>query len=402
MSDVSHREERGATAAGSLHATAHAPTGRREQMATRAIFLAVGFAMAAWAPLVPFAKARLGVGEGTLGLLLLCLGLGSIIAMPVTGILASRFGCRKVISIAATVVAATLPVLAFADSVPLLAVALALFGASIGTVDVAMNIQAVMVEKDSGRSMMSGFHGLFSLGGILGAGGISVMLGMGLEPLTATLVGAGVLLLLLLGAFGGLLPYGNREASATPLFVMPRGTVILLGLLCFIVFLAEGAVLDWGAVFLISAQAMEPSQAGIGYMMFAVAMTIGRLTGDRIVDALGGTRVLLFGGLATAAGFVLAVLAPSAYLAVGGFALVGLGASNMVPVLFTAAGKQREMPASLAVSAITTLGYAGILVGPAAIGPLAQATTLGTAFIALAAALLVAALVSPIVGRPRP
>lgn len=402
MSDVSHREERGATAAGSLHATAHAPTGRREQLATRAIFLAVGFAMAAWAPLVPFAKARLGVGEGTLGLLLLCLGLGSIIAMPVTGILANRFGCRKVISIAATVVAATLPVLAFADTVPLLAVALALFGASIGTVDVAMNIQAVMVEKDSGRSMMSGFHGLFSLGGILGAGGISFMLGMGLEPLTATLVGAGVLLLLLLGAFGGLLPYGNREASATPLFVMPRGTVILLGLLCFIVFLAEGAVLDWGAVFLISAQAMEPSQAGIGYMMFAVAMTIGRLTGDRIVDALGGTRVLLFGGLATAAGFVLAVLAPSAYLAVGGFALVGLGASNMVPVLFTAAGKQREMPASLAVSAITTLGYAGILVGPAAIGPLAQATTLGTAFIALAAALLVAALVSPIVGRPRP
>ena len=384
------------------HQTSGYPaTGKREQFTIRAIFLVAGLAMAAWAPLVPFAKARLGVDDGALGLLLLCLGLGSIIAMPITGVLTSRFGCRAVIVGASLVLAGTLPFLALAASVTNMAIALAVFGASVGTVDVAMNIQAVIVEKDSGRSMMSGFHGLFSLGGIAGAGGVSLLLGAGLSPLMATMVVSGALVALLVISFSGLVPYGNRETGDTPLFVMPKGVIIFIGLLCFIVFLAEGAILDWSALFLISSHSTSPALAGLGYSAFAIAMTVGRFCGDRIVNAAGGARVIVIGGALAAAGFLLCVLAPYPLLAFAGFGLVGLGASNIVPVLFTAAGRQDRMPPSLAISAVTTLGYAGILLGPAAIGFIANHSNLGTAMMILAAGLAFVACAGPLALRSR-
>lgn len=351
------------------------------------MFLAAGLAMAAWAPLVPFAKARVGLDDGTLGLVLLCLGLGSIVAMPLTGLLANRFGCRAVLLASSLVVALVLPMLALANDVATLAISLAIFGAGVGTLDVAVNIQAVMVEKDSERNMMSGFHGLFSLGGILGAGGTSLLMQGGLSPLNATLIVSAAVIVLSIVSRTGLLPYGNREAEGAPLFVAPRGIVVFIGVLCFIVFLAEGAILDWSALFLIEAQGMDPAVAGFGYAAFAVAMTIGRLTGDRIVRTFGGTRVLVAGGLVAAAGFVLAVFAPTQALALAGFLLVGFGASNIVPVLFTAAGAQTRMPASLAIAAVTTIGYAGILLGPAAIGGIAQVASLGAALLLLAVAL---------------
>lgn len=363
--------------------TAHAPTGRREQNATRMVFLLAGIAMAAWAPLVPYAKASVGVDLAGFGLLLLFLGVGSIVAMPVTGVLASRFGCRAVIIAASIVAAAVMPFLALASTPVMLALALAIFGGSIGTVDVAMNIQAVMVEKDSRRNMMSGFHGLFSLGGIVGAGGVGALLSAGLPPLAATFVVGVMLVILLVVSFAGLLPYGNREAGDTPLFVMPKGIVIVIGLLCFAVFLAEGAILDWSALFLISSHGVKETTAGLGYAVFAAAMTGGRLTGDRIVGTLGGVRVVVIGGLMGATGFLLAVLAPTQVLAISGFALVELGVSNLVPVFFTAAGRQRIMPTSLAIAAVTTFGYAGILLGPAMIGFVAQQASLAAAFVLL-------------------
>ena len=183
--DPAHNREQAYVAAENLHWSCSHLT--PQQWATRLIFLSVGFTVAAWAPLVPFAKARLGIDEGALGLLFLCLGAGSILAMPVTGVLATRYGCRAVLVAGVTVFSVTLPFLTIASGVAAMAVALAFFGAAVGTVDVAMNIQAVMVEKDSGRAMMSGFHGLFSLGGILGAGGMSGLLLLGASPLAAVL-----------------------------------------------------------------------------------------------------------------------------------------------------------------------------------------------------------------------
>ncbi|MGU3575005.1 MFS transporter [Brucellaceae bacterium C25G] len=364
-------------------------SGSREQRTTRAVFLLAGLAMAAWAPLVPFAKARVGVDDGTFGFLLLCLGLGSIIAMPVTGILTSRYGCRTVITCSSVLLAVGVPFLALANTPVQLAFALTFCGATIGTLDVAINIQAVMVEKDSGRKMMSGFHGLFSLGGIVGAGGVSLILSNGLAPFQATLIVSSVMLLLLILSYSGLLAYGNHETDETPLFVMPKGVVLFIAVLCFIVFLGEGAILDWSALFLISVYDLDQSHAGLGYTIFALAMTCGRLIGDWIVKSLGGEKVILFGGLLSATGFFVAVFAPNSMIALSGFALVGLGTSNIIPVLFTAAGQQRTMPSSLAIAAVTTVGYAGILLGPVAIGVVGQLHSLSLALVILACLLVI-------------
>ncbi len=366
--------------------------GIAEQRATRIVFFITGFGGAAWAALVPFAKARTDVSDGALGLLLLCLGIGSIVTMPAAGAFAAKFGCRRVMIVAALVIAATLPLLATVSALPLLVVTLMLFGAGIGALDVAMNIQAIIVERESGRSMMSGFHGLFSLGGIAGAGGMAALLSAGATPLVATLcVSVGVVVALAASA-AHLLPYGARNEG--PAFALPHGIVLFIGVLCFVLFLAEGAILDWSAVFLTSVRHMATSYAGLGYAAFATTMTIGRLTGDRIVDRLGQRKVVLIGGLCAALGFVTTTAVPSWQAALLGYALVGVGCANIVPVLFSAVGRQSVMPENVAVPAIATLGYAGILAGPAGIGFIAHLTDLPTAFLILAAMLLTVSLSS--------
>lgn len=360
--------------------------GRLEQMSTRIAFFIAGFGIAAWAPLVPYAKARAQLNEGTLGLLLLCLGVGSIIAMPVAGALASRFGCRRVLSAGTILLCVALPMLATVSSIPLLMAGLFLFGAGLGTVDSTVNLQAVIVERASGKTMMSGFHGLFSLGGIVGAAGVSALLGLGLSPLSATLVVIVITLAALLKAAPHLLPYGSE--SSGPAFAIPHGVVLFIGCLCFIVFLAEGAVLDWSAVFLSDERGLDEAYAGLGYAAFALTMTIGRLTGDAIVRRLGAKRVIVIGGLLATAGMLLATLLPAWETALLGYALVGAGCSNIVPVLYTAVGKQTVIPEHIAVPAITTLGYAGILAGPALIGFIAHGSSLSVAFVLIAVLLL--------------
>ncbi len=380
-----------------MSAIARSVPGAAEQFSTRIIFFVAGLAMAAWAPLVPFAKMRLGVDDGTLGFILLYLGAGSICAMPFTAALAARFGCRKVISVAALILCAALPMLALASTVPLLAASVFVFGAAIGTIDVTINVQAVIVERASRRAMMSGFHGLFSVGGIAGAGSVAALLWAGAAPLAATLVIAAAVLASLLIARAHLLPYGDE--SDAPWFAVPHGIVLFIGALCFVAFLAEGAMLDWSAVFLTTRRALAPAYGGAGYAVFAAAMTAGRVGGDRIVHALGARAVLILGGVCAASGLGLAVIAPWWVAGLAGFALVGIGASNIVPVLYSALGRQRAVPLNVAIAAATVLGYLGILCGPALIGFAAQATNLSTALLGVAALLLVVAASAPAVTR---
>lgn len=363
-------------------ARADASRQQGEQRATRLAFLVAGVGLAAWAPLVPLAKARTGADDGLLGLLLLCLGAGSVVAMPLAGALASRFGCRRVVVGAAVLICITLPLLATLPTLALLAAALFVFGAGMGLLDCTMNIQAVIVERASGRAMMSGFHGLFSVGGIVGAAGVSALLGAGLPPLAATLGVAA----LIAGATALAWPHllANRAPPGGPLFAMPRGIVLFIGLLCFVTFLAEGAMLDWSAVFLTDIRRIDPAHAGWGYAAFAVTMSLGRLTGDAVVRRLGPRTVVALGGVVAAAGLLLATAHPDWRAAIAGFALVGAGCANIVPVMYSWVGRQTAMPEHLAVPAITTVGYAGILLGPAAIGWLAQASSLTAAFVGVA------------------
>ncbi|MBA5703147.1 MFS transporter [Pantoea agglomerans] len=357
---------------------------------TRTIFLINGLGMSAWAPLVPFARDRLQLSGASLGALLLCLGIGSLAAMPVTGTLVARFGCRRVMCFSTLLVLMMMPLLATADSHLVMAAALMLFGAGLGMLDVAMNYQAVQVEQAADKPMMSGFHGFFSLGGILGAGTVSLLLSQSFTPLAAMLVVMAVMLLLLLWRLPVLMNERLHQPDQ-PWLVIPRGWVAFLGLLCFILFLAEGAVLDWGALLLLQNPEMSSAWAGLGYAVFSVAMTLGRFSGDKIIQRFGRYPVMLTGALTAAAGMSLAVWLPWPEIALLAFLLVGFGLSNTVPMLFNAAGNQQDMPANLAISAMTTLGYAGILSGPALIGFISQWISLSGAFLAIALLLLAVA-----------
>lgn len=355
----------------------------KTRLATRLAFLVAGFGISCWAPLVPYAKQRLGVDNGTFGVLLLCLGIGSVISMPLTGVISARFGSKPVIVTSGFGLLVFLPALAFVNTTFGLAAALILFGASLGAIDVAMNIHAVEVEKAADKPLMSGFHALFSLGGFAGALLMTVLLTVGLGPLPATAVCSVLMAAAIIQASPRLLtgPHGDDDE---PLFVLPRGIVLLLAVLAMIGFLVEGAILDWGGLLLVNAGYLNPAQSGLGYVVFSIAMTAGRLYGDRIATRLGDRATVRWGGITVVAGFLVLLAAPFAAVALLGFLLIGLGSANIVPILFRKAGAQTSMPAGLAVAAITTAGYAGVLVGPASIGFVSQALGLWTAFLLLA------------------
>ena len=212
------------------------------------------------------------------------------------------------------------------------------------------------------------------------------MLGIGASPLFAEICVVGISAIALAAAAPWLLPYAAR--SDGPALAIPRGTVLFIGLLCFVGFLTEGSVLDWSAVFLISVRDIEPYYAGLAFASFSATMTLGRFVGDRIVQRFRGPTVIRLGGSCPAGGFAIAILVPSLLAALLGYALVGAGCSNIVPVLFSSVGRQTEMPESVAARTITALGYAGILAGPAIIGLIAHALGLSSAFLLLTALLL--------------
>ncbi|MEY0336744.1 MFS transporter [Providencia stuartii] len=378
-----------------LETTPTTPPAKKEQVATRIIFFIAGFATASWAAIVPFVKANTGANDATLGLLLLCFGVGALIAMPLTGAIAAKFGCRKLMVASTIAFCLLLPLLPAISHIGILIVGLLLFGVGIGLTDCAMNIQAVIVDKASEKPIISGFHGYYSVGGIVGAGAMSAILLMGTPPIAAAIIISLVSLLLLSISFKGFLSYAN--APTGPLIAIPKGIVLVIGIICFAIFLAEGTVLDWSAVFLIEHHGLEESLGGLGFAAFATTMTIGRLTGDKIVMRVGSARVVFWGALLACIGFMIAVLSPYLSITIIGYALVGAGCSNIVPVMFSSIGKQNTMPEALAVPAVSTLGYLGILAGPAAIGFVAFQFTLATALLTIAALLVIIAFVSKLV-----
>ncbi|MDX8000679.1 MFS transporter [Xenorhabdus sp. Reich] len=362
-------------------------------ISTRIIFLAAGMGIAAWAPLIPLVKADLNIDTGELGFLLLFLGFGSIISMPITGFLTTLFGCRKVIICSGLFAIVSLPLLILSSNITQLGFMLFIFGASIGTVDVAMNIQAVAVEKATNRNLMSGFHGFFSLGGILGAAGVSVLLYFGFLALESCLVVSFILTILFLLSYSGLIGYQIKnevdEDKDSKKFVFPRGIVIVASLLCFLMGIIEGSVIDWSGVFLVNERNIDVSFSGFGYAAFAAAMTIGRFLGDRIISKIGKGIVFFTGTLSICVGFFIIVSVETLNLSMIGFFFIGLGASNIVPILCSISGTQTIMLPSHAVASIVTFGYFGIMIGPALIGLVAHHSGLETAFYILSIGALV-------------
>ncbi|TBR38860.1 MFS transporter [Dyella terrae] len=376
------------------------PSGPTAIRATRLIFLLSGIAMSAWAPMVPYAKTRLGLDDAQLGLLLLAFGGGSMVSMPFVGWLSHRFGNRRVIVTCGLLLSLALPALATASHVITLLVALLYFGVMLGAVDVAMNAHAVEVERMERRVLMSGFHGLFSVGGLAGAAGMSAMLALGVPLMASSVVVTALIVVIVLTQRSGLLPGVARDDVKDSVFRVPGLLVILLGMLCFVSFLAEGSMLDWSAVFLRDFRGFTAAGAGIGYACFSVAMAAGRLTGDQVVQRIGPEWAVRGGALLAATGFLLAagIAWPGASLF--GFVLIGLGASNIVPVMFSAAGHMPGASPAISIATVTTLGYAGLLSGPALIGFISHGSSLPMALGTVSGMLMLVAGAARIV-RPR-
>ena len=357
--------------------------GMREVHAARAFFFIGGFGTATWAPLVPLLRERLMVGDDVLGMLLLCIGVGSLLTMPLSGALAMRLGCRRVVMTASILFAAILLLVSCVDALSLAVPIVLIFGAVMGCIDVVVNIVAVLVEKGIGRRIMSGMHAFWSLGGFAGAGLYGVWVGLlGLTPFQSTAIAAG-LILLLTAVFGRhLIPYGGGGGA---LLALPRGIIVFVGMTAFIAFLSEGAVMDWGGVYLTTVRGMDLALAGTGYSVFSAAMLTMRFLGDRVVQRIGTLLVAVGGALLAFGGILLVMFAPVDALLYVGFFAIGIGSANIVPVFFSLMGRQNVMPVSAAVSAVSTMGYLGILAGPAAIGFVSSLTTLQTAFAMLAA-----------------
>lgn len=364
---------------------------RKARISTLFIFLVCGIGLATWVPMVPLAKIRLGLNDAELGLILLCLGAGAMTIMPFTGALINRFGSRLVMLVSALMIAAVLPLLLFANTSVSLAISLYLFGVAIGAIDVSMNAQAVLIQERTGKYIMSSFHGLFSVGGLIGSLGLGFFLGLGLSSNWAIFSISGLLVLISLSQYTSLLPHSEEKKVDTATLIIPKGRVLILGLMCFVAFLAEGAILDWSAVFLQFHRNFTETTSGIGFAAFSVAMAVMRISGDKIIHRFSSQKVVLYGSVIAAIGILSAILIPSGIATVAGFVLVGIGCANIVPVFFSSAGNLPDMSPGAAIAGVTTLGYTGQLAGPALLGFVAELTSLPLALGSVSILLLIVA-----------
>lgn len=358
-----------------------APIGNpaRARLATMAAFFINGGAIATWAANIPSVREHLHLSETTLGFTLLALAVGSVLALSMAGRLSALFGSRAVTMAMAVPTILLVPLLIAAPSLPLLVVTLFLFGFCISLMDVVMNAHGVLVEQKLGKPIMSSLHALWSAGSLVGAGVASVLLRAGMTPLTYALLSAGVLAVIGLLLLPHLLPTSldrGVKGEDHPTFVIPKGLLLGVAALVMLAYVAEGAIADWSAVYVRDYLKTDVGLAVGGFVAFNLAMFAARLVGDPIRARFDGKTLLRGSGLLAALGMTLALLAPAPWLAFVGFAFTGLGFSNVVPVLFSAAGNVPGIPAATGVAAAASAGYAGFLLGPPLIGVLAGLVTL--------------------------
>ena len=368
----------------------------KPHMATCLCFALAGFVLAVWATLVPYVKTDLGLNEGEMGALLLCLGLGALLTMPLSGGIVSKYGCRRVLKWSVPITTSFCAMLPASHDAGFTAVLLLGFGGAFGIMDVAMSVHAVEVDKKAGRPVLSNIYAFYPIGGVLGSTTMSAMLHMGLPIIPCVIAFTSILSLMWLQAGEWILGTAGRtkQKEKRSGFALPRGIVLVYGAVVFVMYLADGAILDWGGLLLTHVQGAAMENAGMGYAIFSLALTIMRLFGGRISERVGSRNMVLLGGIIGAAAFAAAVVVGHPIVTFAAFFVLGLAASNITPITFSEAGRQRDMPVSTALAAVTTVGYSGILVGPAMIGAIAQATSLEMSFFFVAGLLVLVAAAS--------
>jgi MFS family permease len=342
----------------------------RARLGVFAIFLVTGIGVGLWAVHIPIVTTRLQLDPAVLGLALLTIGIGAVISMPIVSIAAALTGTRHLAIAAGLLFAVTLPLPILAPNIPFLFVACALFGLAMGGVDVSINAHGTEVEAAYGRPTMSAFHGFFSLGGLFGSGLGALVIAMGLGDGSGAVGVAVVLVAIVVWASFNLLPTSSSTVGVS--LVWPTRAVIGIGILCGLSFGLEGIVTDWSTLFLFQEKAAGPVVAASGVGLFMATMALFRFLGDGIKLRFGGRRVVIASGICVAIGTAIAILAPWAWLGAVGFGLIGVGAANVVPVLFSASANVPGVPAAIGIASVTSLGYAGHLMAPPLIGFMAR------------------------------
>jgi len=351
-------------------------TPRWSRRAVAVVFFVNGAVLASWVPHIPAIKSRHMMTDGALGLVLLSMAAGSVLALPVAGWLVGRLGSRITTGAAGIALCLSLPLPIASPSVVLLSLSLGLLGACNGLLDVSMNAQAAEMQQRLGRPIMSSFHALFSLGGVVGALLASGAMALGVSDMGHVGVSAAIALSAVVLALHGLVPAQRETDHAGPGVARPSGALVTLGILALLGLLAEGAVADWSAVYLHDTLGSSPSTAAVGFAAFSLTMAAGRFTGDALVGRLGPHRVLRASSAVASLGLTAALLVGHPAIGVLGFALVGLGIANIIPVLFSAAARVPGVPPGQALAAVAMTGYVGFLAGPPLIGAVAQAAGL--------------------------
>jgi fucose permease len=377
-----------------MHASNMIETAKRGRWAVATAFFVNGFMTGSWAPQIPVFLTRLGISEFTLGLLILLFGAGAVVFMSWCGYLIARYGSRSVVRWFGAAATFGLLIVALAPNVPTAAVAMFLFGGVIGGMDVAMNSNAVAVEKRLSRAIMSSSHGFWSLGGFVGGGlgGFAIQnYGHLVHAVLVTIVAA----ILLSLSLRHLIVEERHIVTEHKKFSLPKSPAIyLVGLMALLSMIPEGSVLDWAALYLKQEHGADIATAGLAFAFFAGTMATVRFMGDAVRNRFGAVTTLRVSSLIAATGMLVAGFAPTPWVAIAAFAFCGLGIANMVPIIFSAAGNQPGLSAGGGMSVVTTMGYSGILMAPSAIGFVGQHTGFAPVFISVSALLIVVFLMS--------
>jgi MFS transporter len=358
------------------------------RIATFGVFFVNGAVIGTWVGHIPWIQDRFDYSKSTLGLVILAMSIGVIVALPIMGQTIVRLGSVRSTRLAGLICAAVLPLPLLAPEPWLLPFALVALGASSGAMDVSMNAHGVAVERILHRPIMSSLHAGWSFGGLAGAGLVAAGGGAGLDPRVETLIATGLLLLLLVACLQRL-GEGSATAEAPAGFVRPSRGVVVLAVLCLIVMVTEGAMADWGGIYLTRDLGTTTAVAALAFAAFSGGMTVGRVFGDWLNHRLGAATLMQGGtalaGLALGGMLLLGAPAP----AIAGFFLVGIGVANGVPLVFSAAGHAPGRESGPNIAAVSSMGSIGFLAGPPFIGFLAEATSLPLALSTLCLGLAV-------------
>ena len=364
----------------------------KHRLSTYIGYIILGLAFGLWAMLVPFVKDRLMVDKAQLGMLLLLIATGAVISMFFTGLTAAKIGCRKTVVISTILVIICLPVLSVSSNIYLTGLFMLLFGMGLGMLDVTLNIQGAIVEESMKKHLMAGFHSMYSFGVFFGILIITYLLKFVSSSYAAFII-SGIIFILLIAIIPALLSYGGDKPQK--IFIKPTRILFVLGMICFIAFVAEGVILDWSALFMREVRNIQPEYAGYSFSLFYITMGIFRFIGDKTAEKFSTKSILFASSITAIAGLIIMLYVPYSAASFIGFTLAGAGLANMVPITISAAGKYRgNMPLSIAVSAVATVGYFGTLIGPSVMGFISEHTNLTIAFSLIGALLFIITILS--------